>query len=173
MEQRTQRKEGTPRAAVAGRDGAAASSAARAAVVRVTRRLHFSAAHRLGRSEWTAARNLEVFGQCASPNWHGHNYELDVTVEGPVDAETGFVMDLKALRALVEERVIDQVDHRNLNLDVPWLAGVNPTTENLVVGIWRQVVDGLPEGVRLLRLVLWETPRNYVEYTGEIETGRG
>ena len=171
MEQRTQREEGKSRAAAAGRDGAAAA-AARAAVVRVTRRLHFSAAHRLGRSDWTAERNVEVFGQCASPNWHGHNYELDVTVEGPVDAETGFVMDLKALRALVEQRVVDQVDHRNLNLDVPWLAGVNPTTENLVVAIWRQVVDGLPEGVRLIRLVLWETPRNYVEYTGEIETGR-
>jgi 6-pyruvoyltetrahydropterin/6-carboxytetrahydropterin synthase len=170
MEQRTQRKAERP--AVRTGPGVERPAGARAAVVRVTRRLHFSAAHRLGRSDWPAERNLEVFGQCASPNWHGHNYELDVTVEGPVDAETGFVMDLKELRALVERRVVDQVDHRNLNLDVSWLDGVNPTTENLVVGIWRQVVDGLPDGVRLIRLVLWETPRNYVEYTGETETDR-
>jgi 6-pyruvoyltetrahydropterin/6-carboxytetrahydropterin synthase len=145
----------------------------RTAVVRVTRRLHFSSAHRLGRRDWSESRNAEVFGQCASPNWHGHNYELDVTVEGRVDPETGFVMDLKALREVVERRVVGQVDHRNLNLDVPWLEGVNPTTENLVVGIWRQLAAALPAGVRLARLVLWETPRNYVEYTGEMETDRG
>ncbi len=135
--------------------------------VRVTRRLHFSAAHRLAREDWDDERNRRVFGQCSSPNWHGHNYELDVTVEGEVDPETGFVLDLKALRDVVEERVIDEVDHRNLNLDVPWLAGVNPTTENLVVAIWRRLAGALPEGARLVRLVLWETPRNYVEYTGE------
>jgi 6-pyruvoyltetrahydropterin/6-carboxytetrahydropterin synthase len=139
------------------------------AVVRVTRRLHFSAAHRLSRPDWTEERNRAVFGLCANPNWHGHNYELDVTVEGAVDAETGFVMDLKALRALVEERVIGEIDHRNLNLDVPWLNGVNPTTENLVVGIWRRIVAELPAPIRLVRLVLWETPRNYVEYTGAVE----
>ena len=172
MEQRTQRKarKSVERTAVGA--GPVEPVAQAAAVVKVTRRLHFSAAHRLGRDDWSAERNLAVFGQCASPNWHGHNYELDVTVEGPVDRETGFVMDLKELRALVERRVIDQVDHRNLNLDVPWLDGVNPTTENLVVVIWRQIVEGLPADVRLTRLVLWETPRNYVEYTGEIETDR-
>jgi 6-pyruvoyltetrahydropterin/6-carboxytetrahydropterin synthase len=108
-----------------------------------------------------------VFGLCANPNWHGHNYELDVTLDGEVDPETGFVYDLKQLRELVEERVIKDVDHANLNLDVPWLKDVNPTTENLVVGIWRRLYDGLPAPVRLLRLVLWETPRNYVEYSGE------
>lgn len=135
--------------------------------VRVTRRLHFSAAHRLAREDWDDERNRRIFGQCASPNWHGHNYELDVTVEGEVDPETGFVLDLKALRDVVEERVIAEIDHRNLNLDVPWLAGVNPTTENLVVAIWRRLARALPEGTRLVRLVLWETPRNYVEYTGE------
>ncbi|MBX6365966.1 MAG: 6-carboxytetrahydropterin synthase [Gemmatimonadetes bacterium] len=134
--------------------------------VRVTRRLHFSAAHRLGREEWSAERNAEVFGDCANPNWHGHNYELDVTVEGEVDPTTGFVLDLKLLRELVEGRVIGDVDHRNLNLDVPWLEGVIPTTENLVVAIWRRIAEGLPAGVRLARLVLWETPRNYVEYDG-------
>jgi 6-pyruvoyltetrahydropterin/6-carboxytetrahydropterin synthase len=135
--------------------------------VRVTRRLHFAAAHRLGREDWSPERNAAVFGLCANPNWHGHNYELDVTVEGEVDPVTGFVLDLKVLKSLVEERVVDQVDHRNLNLDVEWLAGVNPTTENLVVGIWRRLVDGLPGETRLVRLVLWETPRNYVEYSGE------
>lgn len=134
--------------------------------VRVTRRLHFSAAHRLGREDWSDERNREVFGLCANANWHGHNYELDVTVAGPVDAETGYVLDLKILRDLVEERVIADLDHRNLNLDVPWLTGVNPTTENLVVAIWKRIEDGMPADVTLERLVLWETPRNRVEYTG-------
>lgn len=135
--------------------------------VRVTRRLHFSAAHRLHREDWSAARNEEVFGLCASPNWHGHNYELDVTLEGPIDPETGFVYDLKKLRELVEQRVVLDVDHRNLNLDVPWMAGVIPTTENLVVAIWHRIVGGLPAGVALARLVLYETPRNFVEYEGK------
>lgn len=135
--------------------------------VRVTRRVHFSAAHRLHNPALSDAENRELFGLCNSPNWHGHNYELDVTVEGEVDPETGFVLDLKALRDVVEERVIAEVDHRNLNLDVPWMAGMNPTTENLVVAIWRRLEGALPPGARLARLVLWETPRNYVEYTGE------
>ena len=137
------------------------------AIVKVTRRLHFSAAHRLHREDWSEERNLEVFGLCASPNWHGHNYELDVTVEGEIDAETGFVYDLKQLRDLVESRVIDDVDHRNLNLDVAWMTDVNPTTENLVVAMWNRLEGGLPGHVRLVRLVLYETPRNYVEYGGE------
>lgn len=137
------------------------------AKVRVTRRLHFSSAHKLGRPDWSAQKNQEVFGLCASPNWHGHNYELDVTVSGEIAAETGFVYDLKHLRELVEELVIDDVDHRNLNLDVPWLNAVNPTTENLIVGIWQRLADRFPAGVTLERLVLWETPRNYVEYDGQ------
>ena len=135
--------------------------------VKVTRRLHFAAAHRLGREEWSPDRNAEVFGQCANPNWHGHNYELDVTVSGEVDPDTGFVLDLKALKALVEDRVVQDLDHRNLNLDVGWMDGRNPTTENLVVAIWQRLVDQVPGGARLERLVLWETPRNYVEYAGE------
>jgi 6-pyruvoyltetrahydropterin/6-carboxytetrahydropterin synthase len=134
--------------------------------VRVTRRLHFSAAHRLGREEWSRAKNEEVFGPCASVNWHGHNYELDVTVEGEVDPATGFVYDLKDLRNTVERSVIVDVDHRNLNIDVPWLETVNPTTENLVVAIWGRLAGRLPTGIELVRLVLWETPRNYVEYDG-------
>lgn len=137
------------------------------ATVRVTRRLHFAAAHRLGRPDWDPARNAEVFGLCANPNWHGHNYELDVTVAGPIDPETGFVFDLKRLRELVEAAVIADVDHANLNLDVAWLSGVNPTTENLVVALWGRIAAALPAAVQLVRLQLWETPRNYVEYTGE------
>ncbi len=135
--------------------------------VRVTRRVHFSAAHRLRRADWTPERNVEVFGACANPNWHGHNYEMDVTVAGEPDPETGFVLDLKRLRDLVEERVVRDLDHRNINVEVAWMEGVNPTTENLVVEIWRRLVDHLPERVDLERIVLWETPRNYVEYSGE------
>ena len=134
--------------------------------VRVTRRLHFSAAHKLGRDDWSREQNDAVFGLCASENWHGHNYEIDVTVSGPIDPETGFVYDLKHLREIVEEHVIRDVDHRNLNLDVPWMANVNPTTENLVVAIWNRLAGRMPSGVKLERLLLWETPRNYVEYDG-------
>ncbi len=134
--------------------------------VRVTRRLHFAAAHRLGRGDWTAEQNAAVFGECANPNWHGHNYELDVTVEGEIDPETGYVMDLKVLKDLVEERVVGDLDHRNLNLDVEWMAGSNPTTENLVVAIWRRLQEAIEPPARLVRIVLWETPRNYVEYSG-------
>jgi 6-pyruvoyltetrahydropterin/6-carboxytetrahydropterin synthase len=135
--------------------------------VRITRRVHFSAAHRLHRDEWSEAKNAEVFGDCSNPNWHGHNYEMDVTVLGPVDPETGFVMDLKDLRDAVEAAVVKDVDHRNLNLDVPWMQGIIPSTENFVVAIWKRLRGQMPEGVRLERLVLWETPRNSVEYSGE------
>jgi len=134
--------------------------------VRVTRRLHFNAAHRLHRPDWSDERNAEVFGPCANPNWHGHNYEIEVTVAGEPDPETGYVMDLGELKQLVNARVIDDVDHRNLNLEVPWLEGMNPTTENFVIAIWERLVDGLPSGVDLERIVLYETPRNFVEYTG-------
>ena len=133
--------------------------------VSVTRRVHFSAAHRLYRPEWSEERNRKVFGDCANANWHGHNYELDVTVEGEVDGETGYVLDLKRLRDLVHAAVIQDVDHRNLNLDVDWMSE-NPTTENMVVAIWERIRPRLPEGVELKRLVLRETPRNYVEYEG-------
>jgi 6-pyruvoyltetrahydropterin/6-carboxytetrahydropterin synthase len=134
--------------------------------VSVTRKVHFSAAHRLFRPEWSDARNRDVFGDCSNPHWHGHNYELDVTVRGAIDPETGFVMDLKSLKAIVEELVVEDVDHWNLNREVPWLEGVNPTTENLVVAIWDRLVDRLTVGIELEVLTLWETPRNYVRYEG-------
>jgi 6-pyruvoyltetrahydropterin/6-carboxytetrahydropterin synthase len=136
-------------------------------IVRVTRRVHWNSAHRLFRPDWSEERNAEVFGACSNPHWHGHNYEMDVTVSGPVDPETGYVLDLKILRDLLEDRVVQDLDHRNLNVEVPWLEGVNPTTENLVVAIWGRVQDRLPEGITLERIVVWETPRNYVEYTGD------
>jgi 6-pyruvoyltetrahydropterin/6-carboxytetrahydropterin synthase len=133
--------------------------------VRVTRRVHFSAAHRLHNPALSDADNRETFGLCNSPNFHGHNYELDVTVQGEPDAATGYVVDLGKLRDAAEA-VIGELDHRNLNVDVPWLQGVLPSTENLVVAIWNRLAPLVPRG-RLVRLVLWETPRNYAEYTGE------
>ncbi len=134
--------------------------------VRVTRRVHWNSAHRLFRPEWSDERNTEVFGACSNPNWHGHNYEMDVTVAGPVDPDTGYVLDLKVLKDLLEERVVSHLDHRNLNLEVSWLDGLVPTTENVVVAIWNRIHDRLPDGLALERIVLWETPRNSVEYTG-------
>lgn len=135
--------------------------------VRITREVHFNAAHRVFNPEWDDEKNLEVFGPCANPNWHGHNYEMFVTVEGEVDPSTGFVMDLKHLRDLVEENVLVDVDHKNLNIEVPWMQGIVPSTENFVVAIWGRLVPLLPEGVQLSKLTLWETKRHYVEYSGD------
>jgi len=134
-------------------------------IARLTRIVQFSASHRYFRPEWTAERNAEVFGDCANPNWHGHNYEVEVTVEGPVDPETGYVMDLKLLRDAVDVRVLQDVDHRNLNLDVPEFRDLNPTAENIAVVVWRKLEGALPG--RLVKILLWETPRNCVEYRGE------
>jgi len=134
--------------------------------VRITRRAHFCAAHRLHREDWPDEQNREVFGECSNPNWHGHNYTLDVTLEGPVDPDTGFVMDLRGLKVVLQDRVVKDVDHRNLNLDVAWLEGLMPSTENVAVAIWGRIADGLPEGVRLHRIFLRESPNNAVEYLG-------
>ena len=134
--------------------------------VRIVRRLHFSAAHRLSRLDWSAERNVRTFGECAHRNWHGHNYELEVAVIGPVDPETGYVMDLAALKELVERRVVGDLDHRNLNLDVPWLADVVPTTENLAIGIWERISPHIPPPAVLDAVIVQETPRNRVEYRG-------
>jgi len=136
------------------------------AKVRVTRRLHFSAAHRLHNPALSEEENREVYGLCNSPNAHGHNYELEVTVEGVVDPRTGYVIDLKTLKEVAEAAAVGDLDHRNLNVDVEWLQGVLPSTENLAVAIWDRLQGRIPSG-RLVRIALWETPRNYVEYTGE------
>jgi len=135
------------------------------ATVTVTRRVHFNAAHRLHNPAWSDERNRTTFGACNNPNYHGHNYELEISVVGPVDAATGFVADLGIIKRVAEEVVISALDHRNLNLDVPAFADLNPTAENIVVVIWRMLEGRLPG--RLARLVLWETPRNSVVYEGE------
>jgi 6-pyruvoyltetrahydropterin/6-carboxytetrahydropterin synthase len=131
----------------------------------VTRRAHFNAAHRLFDPALSDAENARLFGPCANPNYHGHNYNLDVSVTGEVDPATGYVIDIKTLKDLIEARVASRLDHRNLNLDIPDFAHTNPTAENIVVWCWRQLESALPRG-RLCRVVLWETERNLVEYTG-------
>lgn len=137
--------------------------------VTITRRAHFAAAHRLHREDWSDEKNAEVFGDCANPNWHGHNYELIVSVAGPVDPETGFVMDLKELKDVIQDRVVVDVDHRNLNTEVRWLDGIIPSTENLAVAVWRRIAPELPDGVALSSVVIRETRNNSVEYRGESE----
>jgi 6-pyruvoyltetrahydropterin/6-carboxytetrahydropterin synthase len=131
----------------------------------VTRRAHFNAAHRLFNPAWSDAENARVFGPCANPNSHGHNYNIDVSVSGDVDPATGFVIDIQTLKDLMEAHVLRKLDHRNLNLDVPEFAATNPTAENIVVQCWRWLAPVIPAG-RLVRIVLWETDRNLVEYTG-------
>ncbi|MHB1223071.1 MAG: 6-pyruvoyl trahydropterin synthase family protein [Gemmatimonadaceae bacterium] len=135
-------------------------------VVTVTRRLTFNAAHRVHNPALSEAENSALFGKCNNPNWHGHNYTLEVSVRGEIEERTGYVMDLGALRRLVETEVIDLVDHRNMNIDVPFMQGVIPTTENIIVAIWRRLVSHLAPA-RLVRLRLWETENNFAEYEGE------
>ncbi len=134
-------------------------------VVTVTRRLRFNAAHRVHNPALSDDENRALFGKCNNPNWHGHNYVLEVSVEGDVDPRTGYVVDLGALARVVEHEVIDHVDHRNLNLDVDFMRDVIPTSENIVVRCWQVLAPHLAPG-RLARLRLWETENNYVEYDG-------
>ena len=135
-------------------------------MVYLTRVEHFNAAHKLYNPEWSREKNESVFGKCANENWHGHNYELLVTVKGKPTAETGFVMDAKGLSILIKERVIEKLDHKNLNVDVDFLTEQFCSTENVVVAIWKQLENKLPEGVQLHGIKLYETPRIYVEYFG-------
>jgi 6-pyruvoyltetrahydropterin/6-carboxytetrahydropterin synthase len=136
-------------------------------MVYLTRVEHFNAAHKLYNPSWSREQNEAVFGKCANENWHGHNYELLVTVKGRPSPDTGFVMDAKQLSLLLKETVIDRLDHKNLNLDVDFLQGQFCSTENLVVAIWKQLEPQLPHDVRLHRITLYETPRIFVEYFGE------
>ncbi|HEX3865559.1 MAG TPA: 6-carboxytetrahydropterin synthase [Gemmatimonadaceae bacterium] len=133
--------------------------------VTITRRLHFNAAHRVHNPSLSDAENAAIFGKCNNPNWHGHNYMLDVSVTGPVDPRTGYVIDLSLLKRVVEREVVDKADHRNFNLEVDFMRDMIPTTENIVVGMWR-VLEPAIAPARLTRLILWETPNNYVEYSG-------
>ncbi|MFM8591844.1 MAG: 6-pyruvoyl trahydropterin synthase family protein [Sphingomonadales bacterium] len=136
-------------------------------MVYLTRIEHFNAAHRLYNPSWSAEKNEEVFGKCANTNWHGHNFELFVTIKGEPDPATGFIFDAKKLSAIVKEKVVDQLDHRNLNMDVGFMQGKLCSIENLVIGIWDQLVPVLPERVQLHSLKLVETSKIYVEYYGE------
>jgi 6-pyruvoyltetrahydropterin/6-carboxytetrahydropterin synthase len=129
--------------------------------------VHFNAAHRIYNPAWTDEKNADVFGKCANPLWHGHNYELEVTVAGTPHPDTGYVFDLGHLARLLDEHILNQVDHRNLNEQVDFLTGLNPTTENLAIAFWRQLAPHIPPPARLHSLRLWETPRNSVEYRGE------
>ena len=134
----------------------------------ITRRERFTAAHRLFHPGWTDEKNTEMFGGCANPNWHGHNYELFVTVKGKVDPTLGYVMNLKDLSHLVREKITNKLDHRNLNLDVDFLKDVMTSTENVAIAIWKQLEAPVRElGAELHCIKLRETENNYVEYFGE------
>ena len=133
----------------------------------LTRKEHFNAAHKLFNPQWTKEKNEEVFGKCANENWHGHNFELFVTIKGEVNPETGFVMDAKLLSKIIKEHVVEVLDHKNLNLDVPFMAGKLCSIENLTFEIWNQLAPFLPQGVALHCIKLVETPRIFVEYFGE------
>ena len=135
-------------------------------IVTITRRLRFNAAHRVHNPALSDAENTRIFGKCNNPNGHGHNYTLDVSVRGDIDPRTGYVIDLAELKRIVEEHAVVKIDHMNLNLDVDFMRGVNPTSENIIVAIWKQLEPAIRPNA-LVRLVLWETANNYVEYTGD------
>lgn len=135
-------------------------------MVYLTRVEHFNAAHRLYNPNWSYERNEAVFGKCANENWHGHNYELLVTIKGEVDENTGFLFDVKRLSDIIKANVLELLDHRNLNVDVAFMSGKICSTENLAMGIWNQLTPHLPNSVHLHCIKLYETPRIYVEYFG-------
>ena len=137
-----------------------------AGVVYITRRETFASAHRLFKPELTDDENLKLFGKCSNPNWHGHNYILEVIVAGKVVPDTGFVMDLKDLKEIVRKNVISKVDHKNLNLDTDFMKGKIPTSENIVIAIWNELEDKITKG-KLFSVKLYETENNYFEYKGE------
>lgn len=135
-------------------------------MVYITRIEHFNAAHKLYNPAWSREKNVEVFGKCANENWHGHNFELHVTIKGNPDPGTGFVYDVKKLSIIVQQFVIEKLDHKNLNVDVDFMKGKLCSIENLVIAIWEELTPHLPENVSLHALKLFETPRIYVEYFG-------
>lgn len=136
-------------------------------MIYITRKEHFNAAHRLFRPEYDDVKNMEVFGKCSNPNWHGHNYELLVTVKGEVNPETGFLINLKELSSMINTFVLDKLDHKNVNLEVDFMKGKLASTENLVIAIWGQLEQPIIDaGAILHRIVLYETERNFVEYYG-------
>ncbi len=138
-------------------------------MIYITRKEHFNAAHKMYNPAWSKEKNETIFGPCANENWHGHNYELFVTIKGNPHPETGYVMDIKELSGLLRENLINKVDHKNLNIDVDFMQGKLASTENFTIEIWRliQPLIEKKEGVKLHSIKLYETPRNFVEYFGE------
>jgi 6-pyruvoyltetrahydropterin/6-carboxytetrahydropterin synthase len=134
--------------------------------VTVNRKAHFNAAHRLFRKDWDDVKNEQVFGKCSNPNYHGHNYELVVSVTGEIDEQTGFVMDLKLLKDLIYQEVEIPFDHKNLNIEVEEFKQLNPTAENIAVVIWNKLRTKLKNELEL-EVTLYETPRNFVKYRGQ------
>lgn len=133
--------------------------------MKVARRETFNSAHRLFKESWSDEKNLEVFGKCSNPNYHGHNYVMETWVEGPIDPETGYVIDLKILKQIIRSEVTDKFDHRNLNLDIKEFDGINPTAENIAKIAWELMMKKLPDHLKLT-IRLWETENNSVEYSG-------
>jgi len=134
--------------------------------VTISRKAHFNSAHRLYRPDWSDEKNQSIFGKCNNPNFHGHNYDLIVSVTGHIDPETGYVMDVKILSDLIKEEVENRFDHKNLNLDVPEFKNLNPTAENIAVVIWDKLRAKISTDFDL-EVVLYETPRNFVTYKGD------
>jgi len=135
-------------------------------IVTVCRKSHFNAAHRLNNPSWEKNKNVDVFGVCNNDNFHGHNYDLIIKVKGEIDTDTAYVMDMKILQDLIDKYIIDRFDHKNLNLDVEEFKNLNPTAENISVIIWNLLREQISEKFEL-QVVLYETERNFVEYSGE------
>lgn len=134
--------------------------------VTVSRRAHFNSAHRLYRPDWSNEKNETVFGKCNNPNYHGHNYEMIVSVTGKINPETGYVIDVKVLKDLIKSEVEENLDHKNLNLEVPEFKNLNPTAENIAVWIYNKLRVVINDDLEL-KVTLYETPRNFVSYSGE------
>ncbi len=133
--------------------------------ITVYRKAHFNAAHRLYRKDWDDEKNKSVFGKCSNPNFHGHNYELEVGVSGTIDIETGFLIDMEKLKNIIKEEIEDYLDHKNLNMDIPDFKDINPTMENIAILIWDRLRISLESKFKV-SVKLFETPRNFVVYTG-------
>tara|TARA_B100001113_G_scaffold188136_1_gene154011 strand:- start:1852 stop:2259 length:408 start_codon:yes stop_codon:yes gene_type:complete len=133
--------------------------------VSICRKGHFNAAHRLYNKNWSKEKNKKIFGICSNENFHGHNYELTVKIYGELDKETGMVFELKRMKDIIKKEVEDILDHKNLNLDIPYFKNVIPTTENLAIFIWKKLYDAFKIDCKLT-VILYETPRNFVEFSG-------
>ncbi|MFK7951667.1 MAG: 6-pyruvoyl tetrahydropterin synthase family protein [Ekhidna sp.] len=139
-------------------------------MILVSRKEHFNAAHKLYNPNWSEEKNHQIYGPCANENWHGHNFELIVTLKGNIDPDTGFLVDLKKLSLLIKAEILDQVDHKNLNLDVSFMIGKMASCENLIFEFWKLLFPKIEEefpNATLYQLRLYETPRNFVDYFGE------